>query len=98
MINLVGLISESARLHHDLVAVKIQDNTITYQELLDKGYKTIKRGSKNKPTCWNNTDVDYIGIRNKNIKEIKVYFPIDNDKNIISHHCIKGTLFLIPVI
>ena len=36
MSNLVGLISESARLHHDLVAVKIQDNTITYQELLDK--------------------------------------------------------------
>jgi non-ribosomal peptide synthetase component F len=36
MRNLVGLISESVRLHHDLVAVKIQDNTITYQELLDK--------------------------------------------------------------
>jgi amino acid adenylation domain-containing protein len=36
MSNLVGLISESARLHHDLVAVKIQDNTITYQELLDE--------------------------------------------------------------
>ena len=36
MRNLVGLISESVRLNHDLVAVKIQDNTITYQELLDK--------------------------------------------------------------
>ena len=36
MRNLVDLISESVRLHHDLVAVKIQDNTITYQELLDK--------------------------------------------------------------
>lgn len=69
------------------------DSTGFYQELLDKGYKTIKRGSKNKPTCWNNTDVDYIGIRNKNIKEIKVYFPIDNDKNIISDHCIKVLSF-----
>jgi len=36
MRNLVDLISESVRLHHDLVAVKIQDNIITYQELFDK--------------------------------------------------------------
>jgi len=36
MRNIAGLISESVRLHHDRVAVKIQDDTITYQELLDK--------------------------------------------------------------
>jgi len=46
MSNLVGLMSESARLNHDLVAVKIQDNTITYQELLDKA-KQVATALKN---------------------------------------------------
>ena len=51
MSNLLSLISESVRLHHDLVAVKIQDETITYQELLDKARqvaKAIKNNSANK--------------------------------------------------
>ena len=46
MSNLVDLMAESVRLNHDLVAVKIQDNTITYQELLDKA-KQVATALKN---------------------------------------------------
>ena len=49
--HLVELISDSVKLHHALVAVKIQDDTITYQELLDKATQVaiaLKENGANK--------------------------------------------------